>query len=370
MTKIYEKVKIRAHKQLLAAVSSQEKTIPLHVRIEPTEICNLRCSFCWWHNPQRRSTFNNLSLSGREKLVTDRFLTLVDELKAIGVQALSFTGAGDPLCHNGMEAVLGRVVDSELFWGITSNMGMPLSEQMIELLARAQWVRWSLNAGSSKGYREINRPRTKADKTFSLACENISRLHERRQQLDNPCTLTASYILHNNSKDIVSAAELASTLGADAIAYRPDTPVTRQETPSQFESSERDAMVEAKHRFDSEHFTVDIGDVRLGDVAPFPPNILCYYSNHSTYIDARGDIYPCCYTRFDAKYVIGNIMEQPFETLWWSKQRLDNYRQLSMRYCPSCPHGRTNQILKDYYDGKIHIEKEEEGVLSESDYFI
>ncbi|QEP42768.1 radical SAM protein [Ectothiorhodospiraceae bacterium BW-2] len=367
--KIYEKIKIREHKQLLSAISSQEKAIPVHVRIEPTEICNLRCTFCWWHAPERRISLDNVNLNGRERLVNSRFLALIDELAEIGVRALSFTGAGDPLCHNGMEIILERVVSKRFYWGITSNMGLPLSDKMIELLAQAQWVRWSLNAGSSNGYQIVNRPRANGQKTFELACENIARLHRKRKEMNQGCVLTSSFIIHNNADEIVKAAELSSELGVDAIAYRPDTPYIRQETPARFSLAVQKAMEEAKYQFNSERFTVDICDIRLKDVVSFPPDVLCYYANHSTYIDARGDMYPCCYTRYDAKYVIGNVMDQSFDMLWWSQHRQDYFKQLSMRECPSCPHGRTNEVLKAHYDGCAEIDGRNE-VLLPSDFFI
>lgn len=86
---------------------------------------------------------------------------------------------------------------------------------------------------------------------------------------------------------------------------------------------------------------------------PADKDVACFYSNHSIYIAANGDVYPCCYTRSDRKYVMGNIAGQSFGTFWASEARRGNYRQLSIASCPSCPYLDINKQLRELYEGGV-----------------
>jgi len=79
-------------------------------------------------------------------------------------------------------------------------------------------------------------------------------------------------------------------------------------------------------------------------------NLLCYYSNHTAYIDSCGDVYPCCVAKYDKKFIYGNIMNQHFKDFWDSDKRKENYKKINMRFCPPCIHYIDNSILELLYN--------------------
>ena len=87
----------------------------------------------------------------------------------------------------------------------------------------------------------------------------------------------------------------------------------------------------------------------------------CLYSNISVYIAANFDVYPCCYTRIDKKYVIGNVDKQSFNSFWLNSDRKKNPEKIIVGKCPSCPHVTANLEIRDLLteNNKMKIEPKE-----------
>ena len=101
------------------------------------------------------------------------------------------------------------------------------------------------------------------------------------------------------------------------------------------------------------------------------PNLKCFYSNHSIYIAANGDVYPCCYTRMWKKYAIKNINEISFNDFWKSNLAEENYKKLNVNQCPTCPYIEVNKALEGLYlNKKIYYPKKEKKIKNSEDPFI
>ncbi len=58
----------------------------IHVRIEPTEVCNFSCKFCVTQDAERIKTIQKEGYNGNNrKFNKERLLNLLDELKTVGV---------------------------------------------------------------------------------------------------------------------------------------------------------------------------------------------------------------------------------------------------------------------------------------------
>ena len=67
----------------------------------------------------------------------------------------------------------------------------------------------------------------------------------------------------------------------------------------------------------------------------------CTIPWYSTYIDAKGRVYPCCYLT-ETDHVMGNINERPFEQVWRGDRYQDFRRRLAgdrahLEGCKTCP---------------------------------
>lgn len=353
----YDDMRILQHKEELEKIEAGRwgDCIPIHVRIEPTEVCNFRCGFCWWHNDNKRKTLTSFNFTGRQVFNLDRLLAIIDEMADIGVKAWSFTGAGDPLMYPYILEVLKKVQDRGLIFGLTSNMAMPMSNEIINTLVKSSWLRWSMNAGTLDTYTSVHNPHGRdSRKIFLRVQENVRRIDRARRQKAKCPDFNASYVVSgNNSNDILPAAQLAKELGLDSISFRPDTPIKQCMKANVYSKDVVCKIKNAQKDIQNDHFNVYMDKVRQEDARKCSdPELVCFYSNHTTYLDAHGDIYPCCYTRYHSRYIIGNVMNQNFENFWFSSVRRKFYKKLIQDTCPSCPYIRFNQVLKPLYMGK------------------
>lgn len=353
---LYNNIRLLDHSDTVKAILSGrgDSCPPLHVRIEPSEVCNFRCRFCVWHDPERHQAIESrVDMTGKRQLPRERLLRLIDELAALGARAISFTGAGDPLVYPYMAEVLRRIREAGIKTGVTSNLAMPLKDETIQELAQCSWVRWSMNGGTEDVYMRVHRPRgNRAGESFFASQANVKRI---LQAMRDRSRLNASFVVHeSNATNTAPAVALAASLGVSSIAFRPDTPFDREATPLSYSGQTLHDILRAKQEYESATFQVHVNEDRLEDVRKLgDPELVCFYSNHSTYIAANGDVYPCCYTRYDKRYVMGNILDRDFSEFWNDPRRREFYRALSYDACPSCPHGKTNQILKSMYQANI-----------------
>jgi radical SAM protein with 4Fe4S-binding SPASM domain len=352
---LYDQIHLLHHKETVETILKGEGTSspPIHVRIEPTESCNFRCQFCVWHDAERhKSIESKVDMTGNRQMDKQRMLDLVDEFADMGTRAISFTGAGDPLVYPHMAEILKKIHDRGLQSGVTSNMAMKLKDETIEQLAKCQWVRWSMNSGTREVFDQIHQPRgSKTTDTYQRCLDNVGRL---LNTLVDRSKLNASFVVHEaNQEGTYDAAKLACKLGVSSIAFRPDTPFDRTEESLSYSKAVYDSIIMARDEFESSNFKVHVNEDRLEDVSKYgDPELVCYYANHSTYIAANGDVYPCCYTRYDKRYSMGSILDRSFSDFWYSDHRKEFYKQLHFDKCPSCPHGKTNKALQFLYNGE------------------
>ena len=361
----YDDIKVLQHEKLLYEIESNggSASPPVHVRIELTEACNFQCKFCWWHDPTRKIDHllpNELDVTGKRQFNLPRLLALIDEFAEMGVQAISFTGSGDPLLFPHVEHVLERIVAQGIQFGVTSNLAMKLKPSALYSLTHASWIRWSMNAGSKDVYLAVNSPRAGGEASaYERVVQNVSTLLDSRRELKAPLQINASMVITEvNRRDVRAAAELAANLGVNSISFRPDVPPEADENSYKRFPDDLQASIDQAHcDLSNDKFRVYADTEWLKDLRkPDDPDLLCFYSNHSTFVAATGEVYPCCYTHGRREFSMGNILDMSFQDFWNSSQRRDNYRNLQFSHCPSCPYGKTNRILRELYDGSKSAE--------------
>lgn len=351
----YKFNKILDHKDLLIK-KNNFRTLK-HVRIEPTEVCNFQCAFCVTQDPLRKQKMINQGYdSGNRKLDFNRFLDLLDELKEVGVEAISFTAVGDPLVYPKIGKIFEKALNLNFKLGLTSNFAMKINDELIETLSKFSWLRWSMNGGSEDVYYKTNRPKGKLGlNAYHDVKKNINRIVNKIKTLNSNTKINASYVISEwNLNDTENAAKLAKELMIDSVFFRPDMELyNKRDNNLKKIMTNNDEIISKAKKFDSKKFKVFIEYDRESDsLEVSDPDLKCFYSNHSIYIAANGDVYPCCYTRMWKKYAIDNINSTSFTDFWRGKHAEDNYKKLDTNECPTCPYIDVNKALKMIYDNK------------------
>ena len=343
---MWSQLKLLQHKDSMSQILNKEVTIPLHVQFEFTEACNYACTFCPWHG-EKKGSYKNLDFTGKRFFDPQRFVELIDELEELGVKAISITGAGENLIHPRFGEFMKKLANSKIEFALTSNFGVKLDDSVLKDLLKAKWLRWSVNAADEKTYNETNRPKVK--NAYYIAEENMKRLVALRE--NEPVHIGASFVIGDyNKHNVMDVCQYVKSVGIDSISFRPDTPLLRREKVYEYDQETKEAL-EKSLAFASDSFKVFVNYGRLEDsLKVTDKGLKCYYSNHSIHIISNGDVYPCCMTRYDQRYKFGNLMNQSFKEFWYSKDRIENYKKISMVNCPSCHHTNINKILKNFYE--------------------
>ena len=345
----------------------------IHVRIEPTEVCNFQCKFCVTQNPERKKIITSKGYDGgKRKFDFFRLMDLLDELKELDVKAISFVAVGDPLMYPNIDKILKKSTQLGFKLGLTSNFAMNLKDDVIETLTKFQWLRWSMNGGSKDIYMKTNNPLGKAgSNAYENVKKNISRIISKKKGTNSKTLINASYVVSEwNENDLVNATKLGSDLEIDNIFFRPDMEAqnARRYEPLNILSRNQPQFLEAK-KLANKNFQVHVEHQRENDVLKSEDDdLVCFYSNHSLYIAANGDVYPCCFTRINKKYVVGNIANQNFIKFWKDTKNCNHYKNLNINSCPSCPYTKLNSDLKNVYENKPIKYKEID--KNKIDYFV
>jgi radical SAM protein with 4Fe4S-binding SPASM domain len=328
----------------------------IHVRIEPTEICNFQCKFCVTQDELRLNIIKEQGYNGtNRKFDLERILNLLDELKEVGVKAISFVAVGDPLMYPGIEKVLKKAFELNFALGLTSNFAMDIKEETIDVLSRFRWLRWSMNGGSEEIYLKTNNPRGKSKEyAYENVQSNIKKIIQKRVENKTTVTINASYVVSEwNFNDLENAAILGKSLGIDNLFFRPDMMAMNPRTnkPLDILKKNHNLLLKAMNHANNK-FKVHAEYERENDVLKSEDkDLVCFYSNHSIYIAANGDVYPCCYTRINKKFAIDNISNKNFKKFWSEQKNVDHYKELNINTCPSCPYTKINSDLEKIYKG-------------------
>ena len=99
---------------------------PIHIQLNPTNRCNLKCGFC--------------SCSERDKkaeLPIDKIIDVIDQFKKLGCKSVTITGGGEPLLHPHINTLLAVL---NLDFGI--KVGLVTNGTQFKNLANYQDITW------------------------------------------------------------------------------------------------------------------------------------------------------------------------------------------------------------------------------------
>ena len=102
---------------------------PIHIRLIPTNRCNLNCKFC---SCSARNKNDELSIGD--------ISTLAQTFADLGTQAVTITGGGEPLMHPEINAIIQIFVDLGIEVGLVSN-GELLGNLTTKSLNNLTWCR-------------------------------------------------------------------------------------------------------------------------------------------------------------------------------------------------------------------------------------
>jgi MoaA/NifB/PqqE/SkfB family radical SAM enzyme len=313
MTILYSPIKFMRFPDRLAAMRENRMTAPVHVRIKPTNHCNHNCWYCAYRTDDLKL---GEDMDERDAIPSSKMNEIVEDLIAMKVEAVTFSGGGEPLLYKPLPSVIERLATGGIRVATLTN-GANLKGRVADALAtHATWARVSVDAWDDESY---TRSRGAREGEFTRLLENMRAFVRRGTR----CVLGVSFIIgrdnHHRISEVcrmfkdagVNHVKLsAAVVGNDAAEnnryHREFSAAARAEidralvlTDGQF--AVLDHYHELNERFEKTYTR-------------------CLFLNFLTVIGADLNVYTCqdkAYTRDGA---LGSIQNRRFRDFWFSDE--------------------------------------------------
>lgn len=300
---------------------------PYVVELDPTTACNLGCPDCI-----------SSSVLGSGGFSTQKLLEIASDLVSMDVKAVVLIGGGEPMMHPGIDQFIDYMSSNGVKLGLTTN-GLFLDQYSTILREQFSWVRVSVDAGTSKLYKNV-RPDKQGNSRFDNLIDQMTRYASlpRAGLLGYSFLLLSSLDVHgnpySNASEIYQAACLAKQIGCDYFEIKPSF------DPNHFHiihsKETRETAIEQISKsieLETKEFQVFGATDLIEAVTTNPKEQPKSYSSCNmlrlrTLINPLG-VFPCPYFRGDLTVSYGDPQAQSFSEIWRSDQRRDVFNTLT-----------------------------------------
>jgi cyclic pyranopterin phosphate synthase len=341
----FQSQKLLFHRTRIDAMLRGELVFPVSVEIDLSNVCNHDCPFC---------SFGTKASQGYryQNWVTfpyPRITTLLDELKACGVESVTFTGGGEPLMHKQALQVFRHATEIGLQWGLVTNGALLVGEVVPTIADGATFVRISLDAGSDETHQQTHGVK---HAQYSTILRNMGNL--RLATRGRAMTIGASFcVMDRNLKEIYKAAKDVRDAGANYLEVRPTFPTEwRGDGWAQALSDAEAAKTETDHarmHLNSPTFSVIGMTERFDNAAaekPVKAYSTCRIGPLTTVIGADGRLWHCCIQRGQSFFELGTVLDKPFAEVWEGIHQKRDASKIDVNRCPRCRYDGYNEILE------------------------
>lgn len=295
--------------------------LPIRLQVENTNKCNLSCIMC---GREFREIFSKDMPNGDfERLVRE-----------VNPSYLTLNGDGEPLLDRGLFDKIKFAKGLGCLVLMPTNMTIttaPKAEKLFD--AGLDTMSFSIDGATKESFEAV-RKGSKFEKVMYnvRATRDLCEKHRPR----SPELMAVFVVQRNNLRDYQAAYGLQKELGIPLSLVHVKY-LDRDEVASRCQSPE-----EVYRELEREMETVIAGDGSPDTTAfyrrwlreawltcqPMEPGKVCYKPWTTAYVDARGDVYPCCFA-IDAKKTLrmGNAFGEGFRNVW----RGEKYRSLRSR---------------------------------------
>lgn len=272
---------------------------PIHVQLNPTNKCNLNCSYCSCKN--RNDSIMSI----------DDAYKIIDKFKALGTKAFTITGGGEPLSYPYLKDLIHYITKNEMCVGLTTN-GILFKNIDPNILESVTWCR------------------------ISVSDEQYLRNIDIQKVLNDTTDFAFSYVLNKpetNIKNLVDCIEYANNNGFTHVRIVDDI---------LGEESKMEAVRQKLNELNVDDHLV----IYQGRKTYSSGNKKCLISLLKPNIDADGNFLPCCgvqYAKKDTVYDFDKNMimnnDKSFDEIYKEQSYFDG------SYCDICYYSEYNDIL-------------------------
>lgn len=292
--------------------------LPVSVSVEPTTSCNLRCPEC----PSGLRSFSRPTGMLDEKI----FMEITDQLHK-DLLYLIFYFQGEPFLNPKFIQMIEYAVSKKIYTATSTNAHY-FDSDTAKKTVRSGLDRLiiSIDGTTQEVYQQY-----RIGGSLEKVIEGTRNIIEWKKKLNSskPYVVFQFLVVHPNEHQIEKAKKLAKEIGVDNIVFK----------TAQIYNYEKGSPLIPENQKYSRYKKNKNGAYTLKN------NLLnhCWKLWHSSVITWDGKTVPCCFDK-DAKYKMGDLMEQKFNLIW--KGNLYNqFRQAVLNsrketdICANCSEG-------------------------------
>lgn len=284
---------------------------PIYVEIGPSGACNHRCIFC------------ALDYLEYPKRFIDKkaLMNFLSEAVRRGVKSVMYAGEGEPLLHKNIAELINYTRKIGIDVALTTN-GVLFNEKLAKkCLGSLDWIRVSLDAGSSRTYAKIHRC---PEQNFEKVLKNLSYAVELKKKKKYNCTVGVQFLLiPENCQETTLLAGLLQKVGVDYLIIKPYSqhPMSRHRIDKAFHYEDYLFLEEELQKFSTENFKVIFRSHTMKKLKDRKPYRHCLGLPFWAYVDSAGNVWACSAYLGNTAFLYGNLYQNSFQEIWTGKQR-------------------------------------------------
>ena len=274
----------------LSATVKMERDLglPVHLTIEPTNICNLRCPVC--------ETGAGILNRPKGHMSLDAFKEILDKVGE-QVNTLLFYYMGEPFLNKDAYAMIRHATDKGIYVSACTN-GETLNPFE---LARSGLSEISFQIG---GLTQETHEQYRVGGNLGRTLDNLAKVNELKiRGLINTKIQVGFIVMKHNEHEVEKAKKELKELGADEILTISPCVRTIEQGKQFLPTNDKYWYYDRKWFI---HNTL---------VPRKIPHNRCWWIYYSTVVLWTGEVVPCCRDAC-GKHVMGNLLEQSMEEIW------------------------------------------------------
>lgn len=346
---VYSPLKVFAFPDHLARGTNVHA--PVHVRIKPINACNHSCWFCAYR-ASGLTLGEDMRL--RDRIPFDKLCEIADDLIDMGVQAVTFSGGGEPLLYPRIAEIIERLGQAGIRIGTLTNGSYLLGEVADALARYASWVRVSMDGWDDESYSRL---RSCKPGEFTRIINNMRAFAERK----SACDLGVSFIVGRDNADrLTEVGARVKTLGAQHIKLSPCIVGNDAASNNTYHEPILETVysqIDALKQLNDDSFEV-VDHYHRFDELFAKSYTTCPMLEYLTIIAADCSVYTCQDKAYSQSGLLGSIAGRTFKSFWFSEENAMRIRSFdpSTQCQHHCVGHQKNRLLLEYRNlDKDHV---------------
>lgn len=338
----YSQLKVFYHQEVLKNLMEGSRCNPVYIRIKPTNRCNHNCNYCHYRNAYLDLDEYNPS----DEIPREKMMEIIQDMKAMGVKAVTFSGGGEPLLYPYIEEAMENVLKAGIDLSIITN-GSLLKGDKAGLLADAKWVRISIESVSDEKYCAV---RGIKKGSFDELCENIRKFSHIKK---DSCELGINVVVgKDNYKELSDMAYLMRGLGVNHVKFAPLITSNTKEYHREIQDEVTETLTKLQDELTTNKFKIiNLYTEDFENSVVFERQYSkCPMKEFICAIGANSKVYFCQDKAYIHDGVVADLSGQSFARAWNSEEVSELFNNFDARNCcqQHCVHDSRNELLNSF----------------------